>query len=328
MDAPTEGYVWATYGPERYLRQAVASVSTLRRYDRRRPTALYCPEDHRQRLREHDLTHLFDVIEDLPGAYRSIVGVKHHLHDLMPFERTLWLDADMVWCREPDSLWQQLAAFPFTVTGLERADAWFGGPKGPAILLEYLFDRRRRTLEQFDLDHLPRVQSGLMYGRDRQIVREVCEAAGAFLERQEETHFRSRLQEEGRNLESCEWSLAMAMSARELQVFPWFYGYESPQLDFIDALTRYDRDFQNVCCRYYCDRFVYSLRGLPNKFLQRWLIRLTTWFPGRGDYMDVTPYLLHFGWLHEKGPFEAFARRTWEQVTNEKVSVSVDTTDG
>lgn len=328
MTAPTEGYVWTSYGPERYLRQAVASVVTLRRYDRRRPTALYCSGEHRQILGEHGVSHFFDVVEPLPEKHRSIVGVKHHLHAFMPFERTLWLDADMVWCRDPDPLWQRLGTFPFTITGLEQADAWFGGPKGPGIIPEYVLDRRRRTLEKFELDHLPRVQSGLMFGRDRSAVQEVCETAAGYLDRQEETHFQSRLQEKGRNLESCEWSLAMAMSAHQLQVFPWFFGYESPQLDFIEELTTYDGDFREVRCRYYCDRFVYSLRGIPNTSFQRWAIRLARLLPGRGDYMDVTPYLLHFGWLHEKEPFEAFALRTWKRVVREKTAASVDSTHG
>lgn len=326
MTTPTEGYVWTTYGPEKYLRQAVASVGTLRRYDRQRPTALYCPKIHHEILSENGVSHLFDEIALLTEKHRSIVGVKHHLHAFMPFDRTIWLDADMVWCRNPDPLWQRLATFPFTITGLERADAWFGGPKGLGIIPEYFLDRRRRTLNTFDLDHLPRVQSGLMFGRDRTVVQEVCETASDYLERQEETHFRSRLQEKGRNLESCEWSLAMAMSALELQVYPWFFGYESPQLDFIEELTEYDDDFHEVRCRYYCDRFLYSLRGLPSKALQRWLIRLARQLPGRGDYMEVTPYLLHFGWIHEKEPFETFARRTWRRIVNENADVSADTT--
>lgn len=328
MASPTEGYVWATYGDDQYLRQVVASVVTLRRYDRRRPVALYCSENHRRLLHEYGLSHLFDELRTLDDEFRSIVGVKHHLHELMPFDRTLWLDADMVWCRDPDPLWQQLAAFPFTATGLERADAWFGGPKGVGIVREYLLDRRRRTLERFGLDHLPRVQSGLMYGRDAAVVREVCETAAHFLNRKEETHFQSRTREDGRTLESCEWSLAMAMSAHQVQVFPWFYGYQSPQLDFVEGLTSYDADFENVRCRYYCDDLVYSLRGIPNESLRRWLTWLAAQLPGRGDFMDVTPFVLHFGWLHQKEPFHRFARRTWRRLIEEQVSITADNSHG
>ncbi len=308
-----EGYVLTSYGPVKYLQQAVAAAHTLRRYDRTRPVALYASEEHLQTLETSGMAHSFTHLFPLPEAHRSITGVKHHLHRFMPFERTLWMDADMVWCRNPDPLWISLRPFDFTATGLEKADFWFGGPKGPAIIIDILLDRRRRTMQRFGLTHLPRIQSGLMYGSDREKVEEVMTRARYFLSRQADTHFRSRLHESGRTLESCEWSLAMAMAELRKPIYPWFNGYFSPQLDYIDTLTTHDEDFRNVTCRYYCDRFVYSLRGLPQRRLRQTLMRLVSQLPGKGDYMDVTPFALHFGWLHQKAPFEHFARRIWEQ---------------
>jgi hypothetical protein len=43
-----------------------------------------------------------------------------------------------------------------------------------------------------------------------------------------------------------------------------------------------------------------------------------TRIPGRGDYKDVTPYALHFGWLHHKQPFYDFAKRTWTRLLRER----------
>ncbi|MDZ7682577.1 MAG: hypothetical protein U5J63_12920 [Fodinibius sp.] len=37
----------------------------------------------------------------------------------------------------------------------------------------------------------------------------------------------------GRSEESCEWSMAMAMSKLDLPVYPWLQGHTSPQLDYI-----------------------------------------------------------------------------------------------
>ncbi len=306
-----EGYVYHTYGPDRYVRDAVASVHTLRRYDSERPVALFCPPGHIEALRKHNLDTYFQYIELLPESHRSIIGFKHHLHRFMPFGRSLYVDSDMVWCRNPDPLWVQLSAFPFTATGLERADFFFGGPKGIAITLDFLLDRRRRTMRRFGLQHLPRVQAGMIYSQDREVTQSVCEMASAFLERRDETHFRSRLNE-GRTEESCEWSLAMAMSQLRLHVFPWFQGHNSPQLDFTEGLTTYDPDFEHVACRYYTDRLVYMFRSVSNDTLRRTLIRLFTMLPGRGDYLDVTPFVLHFGWLHYKQPFRAFSKKCWE----------------
>ncbi len=105
---PTEGYVLHSYGPERFLRHAIASVVTLRRHDTHRPVALFCPEAHRAVLKQQGLIDIFAHVGVLPEAHRSIVGVKHHLHRFQPFERSHFVDADMAWCRNPDSLWQQL----------------------------------------------------------------------------------------------------------------------------------------------------------------------------------------------------------------------------
>ncbi len=312
-----------TYGPERFVRHAVASVVSLRRYDSFRPVALYCPKSHRLLLERLGLDSLFERIEPLPERRRSIVGFKHNLHEFMPFDRCLFLDSDMIWCRNPDPLWTQLAAFPFTATGLERADFFFGGPKGAGVLVDFLFDRRRRTMRRFGITHLPRVQAGMIYCRDRATAHLVCGTAADFLERRSQTHFRSRLSE-GRSEESCEWSLAMAMSRLNLPVFPWLQGFNSPQLDFIEGMTRYDADFEQVSCRYYCDPLVYSLRGVANATLRRALIALLAGIPGRGDYLDATPYVLHFGWLRHKQPFHEYALRVWSRLMHPEEALPVE----
>ena len=144
----SEGYVLHTYGPPRYVRQAVAAVETLRRHDTKRPVALYAPQSHFDLLAERGLGDHFAVQNVLPEAHHSIVGFKHHVEKFMPFDANLFVDADMVWCKNPDPLWQRLQSYSFTATGLERADFWFGGPKGAGIVLDYLFDRRRRTMKR------------------------------------------------------------------------------------------------------------------------------------------------------------------------------------
>ena len=308
-----EGYVYHTYGPDRYVRDAVASVLTLRRFDSQRPVALYCPPSHQKTLQEYGLDSFFQFIDDLPEENQSIIGFKHRLHKFSPFDRCLFVDSDMIWCRPLDPLWIQLSAFPFTATGLERSDFFFGGPKGIGVLVDYILDRRRRTMKRFDLTYLPRIQAGMIYSQDQALSQEICDLASYFLNRRTDTHFRSRLNE-GRSEETCEWSLAMAMSHLKLHVFPWFQGHNSPQLDFIEGLTEYDTDFENVTCKYYSNSFVYMLRGLTNHTLKQTLIKFFSALPGKGDYMNVTPYVLHFGWLHHKQPFRDFSARTWSKL--------------
>ena len=317
MPTPREGYVLHSYGPDRYVKHVVASVHTLRRHDPDRPVALFCPEHHRALLERRGLDAHFDVLEDLPREHRSIVGFKHHLHRFKAFERSLFVDADIVWCRDPDPLWRQFSAFPFTATGLQNADHFFGGPKGLGVVVDVLLGRRRRTLRRLGLTQLPRVQAGMIYAQDDACTREVDEAAAAFLERVDETHFRSRL-DEGRSEETCEWSLALAMSKLDLHVFPWLQGRNSPQLDYIDSLTDHDPDFDEVSYRLYTNRFVYSLRGISNAWLRNVLLGVAESLPKAGEYMEMTPYALHFGWLHQKGVFREFTERTWARLAEER----------
>jgi hypothetical protein len=317
MAAAREGYVFHSYGADRYAKHAVVSVQTLRRHDPDRPTALFCPPSHQELLDRTNLADTFDVLETLPEEHRSIVGFKHHLHRFKPFERSLFVDADMIWCRDPDPLWQQFAAFPFTATGLQNADHFFGGPKGLGVFVDMLLRRRKRTLRRFGLTSLPRVQAGMIYAQDDAVTHDVCTRAAEFLAQSDETHFRSRL-DEGRSEETCEWSLALAMREFDLHVFPWLQGRNSPQLDYIGALVDHDLDFENVTYRFYTSPFVYELRGIPNETLLDTLLRVAEQMPRMGEYVEFTPYVLHFGWLHQKPPFYDFAERVWDRLMDKQ----------
>lgn len=312
-----EGYIYTTYGKPKYLRHAIASVISLRRYDSKRPVALACDEHHKQILVDHGLEDLFDQIHIVEPEHRSIVGFKHHVHKFMFFERNLFLDSDMVWCRDPDSLWTSLSPYDFTITGTQISDNFFGGPKNIGVIKDILLQRRRRTLAHFGLTYLNRVQTGVIYAQNTATTEKVCKTAQSMLDRKDETHFKSRTLEQGRSEESCEWSLAMAMSDLNIPIFPWLNGHESPQLDYISDYTTHDEDFKQVTCRYYSDQFVYSFRGIKTPWIRKLLTKLFSIIPGKGDFMDVTPYLLHFGWYHQKQLFFDFAERTWNSLIHE-----------
>lgn len=306
-----EGYVYVSYGHSKYLKHAIASAITLRRYDTERPIALVCVDKQRRFLEEKGLTNLFDVIYPLPEEHASIVGFKHNIHHYMLFERNLFLDSDIVWCRNPDSLWKSLSPFEFTITGTLISDSFFGASKNFAVLKDILLGRRKRTLKRFGLSYLSRVQTGMMYAVDYDTTKKVCQLAGEMLDKKDQTHFRSRKMEQGRTEESCEWSLAMAMAKLNMPVYPWMQGHNSPQLDYINLLTDHDDEFEYVNCKYYPQRFVYSIRGIKSDFLKKFFIGMLSLIPGYGDYMMVTPYCLHFGWYHEKQPFYEFTEHIW-----------------
>lgn len=309
-----EGYVYKSYGHPKYLKHVVASVSTLRRYDENRPVALVCTEKHRSILEKNNLTHLFDVIYDLHKEHTSIVGFKHNFYNYLFFDRTLFLDSDIIWCKNPDALWKSLQPYDFTITGNMIADNFFGAPKSGKVIIDVLLRRRQRTLKKFGLSYLSRAQTGMMYASDFTQTKKVCELAKDMLKQINETHFQSRIKEKGRTEESCEWSLAMAMAKLDIPVYPWLQGHNSPQLDYIEMLTEHDEDFEYVKCKYFSHRFVYSLRGLKKGWKKKLLMWFFSLYPSFGDYMMVTPYCLHFGWYHEKKPFLEFSERIWNRL--------------
>ncbi len=322
----TEGYVYHSYGKEKYLRHAVASAITLRRFDKKRSIGILCSPSQIERLQETGFDRLFNIIKELPEKHCSIVGFKHHLHRFLLFDKNIFLDSDIVWCKNPDRLWKDFETYPFTSTGALVADSFFGGPKNIGIVKDFIFGRRAQTLKKFGITQLSRIQSGLVYASDKATTEEVCTKAQYFLSQIDNTHFQSRLKEKGRSEESCEWSLAMAMAFLKMPVYPWLNGYQSAQLDFIDNYTIYNENFTHVECKFYPDEFVYNLRGLKSDWWQKQLTRLFSLIPGKGDYMMVTPYCLHFGWLHQKVPFLDFADDIWEEALENGIETVIPTT--
>lgn len=317
-----EGYVYCSYGKEKYLKSAFISASTIRRYDRERPIALICSIEHANLIDKWGLSDYFNRIEILDEKHQSIVGFKHNLHVYMPFDRNMYLDSDMIWCRHPDSLWQAFKPYGYTITGQDSADVFYGAPKNAKVFLDLLLRRRQRTLKRFGLPHLYRVQTGIMYAADRDLTQKVNELAGKYLNHKNRTHFVSRTTEAGRNLESCEWSLGMAMTKLKLFVYPWFNGYESPQLDFIDGMVKHNSDYSDVLVKYYCNPFIHGLRGLKSSGLRNTLLSLFSLLPRSMDHMWVTPYVLHFGWKHQKEHYFEFANRQWASHFEGKIKTT------
>ena len=321
-----EGYVYVSYGHPKYLKHTIASVSTLRRHDKSRPIALACSAKHKEILEQKELSYLFDVIHQLPEEHASIVGFKHNIHHYLFYKKNIFLDSDIVWCKDPQNLWNNFSTFDFTITGTLVSDIYFGAPKGARVLLDILLRRRQRTLTRFGLSYLSRVQSGMIFAQDYETTKQVCLLAAEMLDRKQETHFRSRKMEQGRTMESCEWSLAMAMSKLNIPIYPWLQGHNSPQLDYIEDLTEHDDEFMYVNCMYYCDDFTYSIRGLKSVRMRRFLISILSLFSGKTDYLMTTPYCLHFGWYHQKKPFYTFAENCWHRMTNEQHSQKISNT--
>lgn len=314
----SQGYVYTSYGSEVYLKFAVASVQTLRRYDRQRPSAIFCSPEHARMIEKNDLSGHFDYVFLLPDENQSITGFKHHMHSFLPFHQNMILDSDIVWCKDPDPLWSDFQSYDFTITGNQSADIFFGSFKGWKIIRDFIFRTRKKTLKRFGVTYLSRVQSGMIYTSDENLTKEVCTLAQELLSQRDLTHFRSRIEEKGRHHETCEWSLALAMAKLKLQVYPWLLGYRSPQLDFIESYTMYDQNFENVTCLLYSDRFIYDLKAIQQPVLRKLLIKFFSVIPGKSDHLYVKPYCLHFGWHNEKNVLRKFSDRVWTDLARAK----------
>src|SRR5690625_7316300 len=93
-----QGYIYSSFGDLKYLKHAVTGAITLRRYDKKRPVALFCTKELRERLRKHNIEGMFDQVSPLKSEHASIVAFKHNLHNSMPFTCNLFLDSDIICC--------------------------------------------------------------------------------------------------------------------------------------------------------------------------------------------------------------------------------------
>ena len=148
---------------------------------RTRPIALMCSREHASLIDAWGFNDFFDRIQILDEKHQSIVGFKHNLHLYMPYDYNMYLDSDMIWCRDPDNLWQAFKPFGYTITGQDSADVFYGAPKNAKIFLDLLLRRRQRTLNKFNLHHLYRVQTGIMYAADHDLTKKVDELATRYL---------------------------------------------------------------------------------------------------------------------------------------------------
>ena len=311
-----EGYVFAVFGDNKYLKHVLASITTLRRYDTQRPVALLCEPHHFDLLKKYELDQYIDFIRLLDKAHTSITGFKHNTHQYLLFKNTIFLDSDILVCKNPDPLWKMLKAHPYTITGRLVADHFFGAPKSMSVLKDIIMRRRKSTLKRFGLTYLNRIQSGLIFCSDYEMTEKVNKLAQNYLSYHTDTHFKSRTMEIGRSEESCEWSLAMAMAKLEIPVFPWQFGHMSTQLDYFQQTTHHDPDFKYVRCLKYNSEFVDNMKALRVKFVRAILMWFFSWVLGKYDYMYTTPYFLHFGWYHQKEPLNEFAERNWLDLIN------------
>lgn len=99
----------ANYGNMAYnLALSIKSVEEI-------PVAVVWSDMSLSHLSESQI-QIFDHKIELPADYRTGFGVKLHLDQLTPFDKTLCLDVDMLWLgKKPSELFEQLSGTDFTI---------------------------------------------------------------------------------------------------------------------------------------------------------------------------------------------------------------------
>jgi alpha-N-acetylglucosamine transferase len=78
------------------------------------PIAIIYSDNSLSHLNEDQLK-MFDFIIELPNDFRTGFGTKLHIDQLTPFDKTLFLDADMLWLgKKPSDLFNELSGVQFT----------------------------------------------------------------------------------------------------------------------------------------------------------------------------------------------------------------------
>ena len=92
----------------------------------------------------------------------------------------------------------------------------------------------------------------------------------------------------------------------------------------VSAHVEHDDDFNSVSCHHFNHSLANRLRELPVPRIRNALLWLYCSLPGKSDYMMMTPFVLHFGWLKYKNVFNDMAERLWDNAVTER-SLEPDT---
>jgi len=119
------------------------------------PVAIVWSEGSRNHLTDKQL-QIFSQMIQLPALYRTGFGVKLHLDQLTPFDKTLYLDADTLWLgRKPSELFAELSGTSFTC--ITEGDTDKPNPK------YYFWAEPQEIKEMYQVDKVYQTRSEVIY---------------------------------------------------------------------------------------------------------------------------------------------------------------------
>ena len=102
----TKGYVYISFGDVNYLAQTYMSIYMLRKQGVKEDILVLTDTDN-------EILHLpgvtVQVIPATPGAKQQSRDVKTQLNSYSIFDRTLYIDSDIICLKNPDTIWEHTA---------------------------------------------------------------------------------------------------------------------------------------------------------------------------------------------------------------------------
>jgi hypothetical protein len=120
------------------------------------PVAVICTDFAISHLNDKQ-KNVFDYIINLPMEYRSGFGTKLHLDQLTPFDKTLALDADMLWLamKKPSALFEELKDTSFSI--ITEGDSLKPNPK------YYFWADVKEIQKEYAVDKVYQCRSEVIY---------------------------------------------------------------------------------------------------------------------------------------------------------------------
>jgi len=149
-----QGIILLATGHANYTKMAYNLAMTIKTSGENTPVAIvHTGLDHLTLSQQA----LFDYTIQLPEGYKAGFGAKLHLDQLSPFDKTLFLDADMLWLagRKPSELFAELDSIPFTAITEGHSEA---------INYKYYFWAEPQEIkDEYKVDKVWQFRSEVMY---------------------------------------------------------------------------------------------------------------------------------------------------------------------
>jgi hypothetical protein len=161
------------YGADRYIEWAKALARSLTLHSPDVPRAVITDAP------DSELRALFQIVVPLNRDIGVGNRQKVYLDKYTPFRETLFIDSDSLVIRSIDEVWKYFEHVSFGIPG---AVALRRGDRDPKIDVDFILDR-------YNLDEIPKFNSGLIYFDSSEESSSIFEAARDLLSRYEELRF-------------------------------------------------------------------------------------------------------------------------------------------